>query len=247
MEIQKENITLQFNAFFFITLSSLPLFLLFKKETRENLFARIAKILKNWILTASSTLSRGVSGRTCTCYQARRAEADTTRGKNEQREDIPGTPICTSSRARFIFDWFHFTSERRVASRRAACFVYVLGETGSSPRIPMTVLMECANGCFTNQQRSRSRGPARGNYWGSANAAVHNWSRRRAVIFRRARGMCSLQMCGTIAPASVFPPECSGIYIANISANDPSSMWTHWPELIFRMNIFDWPTVLLRH
>lgn len=224
MEIQKENITLQFNVFFFflITSSSLPLFFLFKKETRENLFARIAKILKNWILTASSTLSRGVSGRTCTCYQARRAEADTTRGKNEQREDIPGTPMCTSSRARFIFDWFHFTSERRVASRRvaprrAACFVYVLGETGSSPRIPMTVLMECANGCFANQQRSRSRGPARGNYWGSANVAVHNWSRRRAApLFFAALGGCAAYKCVGPSPPQVFSLRNAAEYISQI-------------------------------
>lgn len=70
--------------------------------------------------------------------------------KNEQGE-TPGH-LYARHRActRFIFDWFHFMR----ASRRAACFVYVLGETGSLPRIPMAVLMERTDVSFTNQQRS---------------------------------------------------------------------------------------------
>lgn len=132
---------------FFIPFLSFPLFLLSKKEIHKNLFARITKILK---LNINSFFypSRDVSARTCTCYQPRQARADTTRGKtsNERPRDTHMHVI-----ARTIHIWlipFH----ESVAP--AACFVYVPGETGSSPRIPMAVLMECANGCFTNQQRS---------------------------------------------------------------------------------------------
>lgn len=158
------NNVLWLNAFL-IPFLSFPLFLLFKKEIHKNLFARITKILKLNINIFLLPIA-GMSPRE-RAPAINHVRPDTTRGKtsNERPRDTHMHVIALT-----IHIWlipFH----ESVAP--AACFVYVPGETGSSPRIPMAVLMECANGCFTNQQRSVT-GASAGIIGATANAAIHN-------------------------------------------------------------------------